>query len=115
MPPSGRRRVKGSKPKLVGDVITACEAWGDPALAPFLALLWRLAAEAARADARNKTRRAVALPALPASLDFSPANDDEVTIEILAPVAGGGPAPLVELPADLIRALDAVSCDRVAA
>ena len=96
-------------------MITACEAQGDPALAPFLALFWRFAAEAARADARHETRKAAAMSALPTSLDFSPANDDAAANEALTPVAGDGPVPLVELPADLIRALDTVLCDQLAA
>ena len=105
----------GLKADVVGAVIRACEAWGDPSLAPFLALLWRFAAEAARADARNKSPMPVAMPALPPSLDFAPANDDAVTNDFLAPVADDGRVPLVELPADLIRALEAVSYDQVAA
>ncbi len=105
----------GLKAELVGAVIGACEARADPALASFLALFWRFAAEAARADTRSKSRTAAAAPALPSSLDFSPANDDAAKREFLAPVADNGRVPLVELPADLIRALDAVSCDRVAA
>ena len=115
----GEHRAKaapGLKTEIAGAVITACEAQGDPALAPFIALFWRFAAEAARADARHETRMAVAMSALPASLDFSPANDDAAANEVpLTPVAGDGPVPLVELPADLIRALDAASCDQVAA
>ena len=106
---------RGLKAELVGAVISACETWGDPALAPFLALLWRFAAEAARTDARSKARIAAAVPALPPSLDFSPANDDAAKHEFLAPVADDGRVPLVELPADLIRALDAVSYDQLAA
>ncbi len=110
-PPEG----PGFKAERIGAIISACESGSDPALAPFLALLWRFAAEAARADARDESRTATAMPALPPSLDFSPANDDAAASELLAPVAGGGPVPLIELPADLIRALDAVSYDQVAA
>lgn len=110
-PPEGQ----GLKAGVVSAVISACEASGDPALAPFLALFWRFAAEAARADASDKTGRALTTPALTLSLDFSPANDDATASELLAPVAGDGRVPLVELPADLIRALDPVLCDQLAA
>ena len=48
---------QGLKSDVVGAVISACEARRDPALAPFLALLWRFAAEAARADARDKNSK----------------------------------------------------------
>jgi uncharacterized protein (DUF2336 family) len=80
---------------LVGAVIKACEAEHDPKLAPFLAFLWRLAAESARADARAKTRSGHVLPP---RLDFAPANDGATADDV---------APPVELPADLVLALDA--------
>jgi uncharacterized protein (DUF2336 family) len=106
---------QGLKADVVGAIIRFCETSGDPAFAPFLALLWRFAAEAARTDARDSSGMPVAPPALPPSLDFPPANDDAVTNDFLIPVADDGRVPLVELPADLIRALDAVSYDQVAA
>ena len=64
------------KPRLVEAVIAACEAECDSALAPILSLLWRFAAEAARAEARTTARPAAGLPRMPPSLDFAPANDD---------------------------------------
>ncbi len=105
----------GLKADVVGAIIRSCETSGDPSLAPFLALLWRFAAEAARTDARDGMGVPIALPALPTKLDFSPANDDTVTNDVLTPVADDGRVRLVELPADLIRALDAVSYDQLAA
>ena len=72
----GAGEGQGLKAELIGAVIRACEAERDPALQPFLALLWRLAAEAARADARTKTRAALKGKVLPPSLDFAPANDE---------------------------------------
>ena len=111
---------EGLKNELIGAVIRACERDGNPALAPFLALLWRFAAEAARADARTKTRAAIrAKPAirgkdLPPSLDFAPANDAPASDAANVPILGAALAdskadlaPLVELPADLVLALDA--------
>ena len=113
----------GLKPRLVEAVITACEAERDPALAPILSLLWRLAVEAARTEARTVARAAAARPPLPPKLDFAPANDDRVSPEtapqgairtLPAPAveAGGSrpskePPPPLEIPRDMIRALDA--------
>jgi uncharacterized protein (DUF2336 family) len=111
----GPAKAQGLKADIVGAVIRACEIRGDPALAPFLALLWRFAAEAARADARNISQIVAATPALPPNLDFSPANDYTAEPELLAPVVDDRRVTLVELPADLIRALDAHPYDQVAA
>ncbi len=113
----------GLKPRLVETVITACEAERDPALAPILSLLWRLAAEAARSEARTVARAAAARPPLPPKLDFEAANDDRFaqetapqgairTLPAPAVEAGGSrpskePPPHLEIPRDLIRALDA--------
>ncbi len=106
----GAGEGQGLKTELIGAVIGDCEAEGDPALAPFLAFLWRLAAEAARADARA----AIAGQVLPPSLDFAPSNDDDVTGRASIPPQGQplsnsseDAAPPVELPADLVLALDA--------
>lgn len=100
----------GLRADLVAAVIAACEREGDPALAPFLALLWRFAAEAARSEARA----ALARRALPPNLDFAPANDDRGVTDVAPAIlaapdgeASGEAAPLVELPADLVLALDA--------
>jgi uncharacterized protein (DUF2336 family) len=57
---------KGLDAGLIAAVIRACEGERDPALAPFLALLWRFAAEAARAEARAKTGAALHAGALSA-------------------------------------------------
>jgi len=94
----GAREDRRLNSDLVGAVISACEAERDPALAPFLAFLWRLAAESTRADARAKTRAGSNRPAMTPSLDFAPANDG---------AAADGVAPPVELPADLVLALAA--------
>jgi uncharacterized protein (DUF2336 family) len=110
----GAGQRDGLKSELVRAVIGACEAEGNPALAPFLALLWRLAAEAARKDARATSREAVDRQVLPPVLDFAPANDDAEKGEGVAPVLGPARchdaadfAPPVELPADLVLALNA--------
>jgi uncharacterized protein (DUF2336 family) len=77
---------------LVQRVIDECEQRDDPALGKVLALLWRFAAEAARAEAAGFAREAVARQ-LPPSLDFSPANDDAgeplmLTMEAASPRTG---------------------------
>jgi uncharacterized protein (DUF2336 family) len=102
------------KAELIGAVIGACETERDPALAPFLALLWRLAAEAARADARARTRAAIKGKALPPNLDFAPANDDPAMGVTNVPIPGvaladgkDNLAPPVELPPELVLALNA--------
>lgn len=90
------RGAEGRSPKsgLLAKLIAACQAEGDPAHSSVLAFLRRLAAEPERAEAQAATDRRV----LPPSLDFAPANDE----------AGvGGVAPPVEIPPDLVLALDA--------
>ena len=64
----------GLRLPLVQAVIDECERRDDPALAKVLALLWRFAAEAVRAEARDAIASAP-LGRLPRNLDFS-ANDD---------------------------------------
>ena len=118
----------GLKLPLVQAVIDECERRDDPALAKVLALLWRFAAEAARAEAAGFARDAIAsapLGRLPRILDFSPANDDagaqltssadferprrgpaqlELSVALADP--SDDPAPRIELPLALIAALD---------
>jgi hypothetical protein len=113
---------------LVQAVIDECERRDDPALNKVLALLWRLAAEAARAEAAGFARDATVsapLGRLPRNLDFSPANDDigaepissadfdlprlvpaqlELSVALSDPSDDG--APRIELPPALIAALD---------
>jgi uncharacterized protein (DUF2336 family) len=119
---------EGLKLPLVEKVIAECERRDDPALTTVLALMWRFAAEAARAEAAGFARDAIAsasLRRLPLSLDFSAANDD-AALELLPsadfdrPYAGppqlelspapadpsDDPAPRIELPPALIAALD---------
>jgi len=109
----GPSEGEGLKLELIEAVIGACEARRDPALAPYLALLWRFAAEAARSDARAKARAAARARALPTALDFAPANDDWLdgaaapTIDATPPDIAGSPAPPIELPADVVLALAA--------
>ncbi len=77
---------------LVQTVIDECERLDNPALAKVLALLWRFAAEAARAEAAGFAREAAASSSggrLPPILDFSPVNDDAGHAPMLT-----GPAPL---------------------
>ncbi len=118
----------GLKLPLVQTVIDECERRDDPALAKVLALLWRFAAEAARAEASSFARDAIAsapLGRLPRNLVFSPANDDAgaeptrnadfdrprsfpAQLELSAALAdpSDDPAPRIELPLALIAALD---------
>jgi len=121
----GAGRVGGLKPRLVEATIAACEAERDPALAPILSLLWRFAAEAARAEAREIGRAAAARPRLPASLGFAPANDHGGSAQraalpgpikaLPAPIALAGrpagpteqPPPPLEISPGRIRSLDA--------
>jgi len=115
---------------LVQKVIDQCEARDDPALAKVLALLWRFAAEAARAEAAGFAREAArsASPGkLPQILDFSPVNDDgageapKLVVDFDWPPEGRAPplelnapptlaseceAPPVELPPDLVAPFD---------
>ena len=68
------------KPLLIEKVIAVCERRDDPALAKAIALLWRFAAEAARAEASGFARSVAAQARtrrLPYSLDFAPAANDD--------------------------------------
>ena len=120
---------EGLKLKLVQTVIDECERRDDPALAKVLGLLWRFAAEAARAEAADFAREAAA-PAsggrLPQILDFSPINDDAGEAPLLIaefdwPSEGNAPplelgpppaeltedqAPPVELPPEPVAPFD---------
>ena len=123
----GGEAGEGLKLSLVQRVIDECERRDDPALGKVLALLWRFAAEAARVEAAGFAGEAIARQ-LPCSLDFSPANDDaggalmltadvdwpRLTAprpEFSATLADSSEdlAPRVELPIDLIAALDAAA------
>ncbi len=118
----------GLKLPLVQTVIDECERRDDPALAKILALLWRFAAEAARAEAAGFARDAITSAAprrLPRKLDFSPANDDagarpapsahfdrprlgpaQLELSVTPAEPNDNPAPRIELPLALIAALD---------
>ena len=121
---------EGLKLKLVQKVIDECERRDNPALSKVLALLWRFAAEAARAEAAGFAREAAASALggqLPRILDFSPANDDAgqapnlvadldrpptaAALLELAPPANPDEdrAPRVELPPELIARLDSAA------
>ncbi len=111
-------RGEGLKSPLVEKVIAACEARKDPALAKILALLWRFAAEAARAEARSFVRHAAVdarAPRLPKNLDFSPAANDQrgqpSLLSVVQVSPGAGPAPRVELPIDLIATFSEAAND----
>ena len=116
------------KLSLVQKVIDACEQRDDPALAKVRALLWRFAAEAAKAEAAHFAREAAA-PAsggrLPLILDFSPVNDDSgqapkliadfawpptgaAPLELAAPsaISSEDRAPRIELPPELVARLN---------
>ena len=68
----------GLKPRLIDATTSACEARNDLKLAPILSLLWRFAAEAARAQARDAAREAEPDEAqLPQALVFVPPANDQ--------------------------------------
>jgi hypothetical protein len=112
----------------VQKLIDACELLNDPALTKVRALLWRFAAEAAKADAARFAREAAASASsgrLPLVLEFSPVNDDSghapkltadfgwpptgaAMLELAAPAANSGDdkAPRVELPPELVARLE---------
>ena len=112
---------------LVQKVIDACELIDDPALAKVRALMWRFAAEAAKAEAAHFAREAAASAStgrLPPLLEFSPVNDDSghapklttdfgwpptgaAMLELAGPAdSGEDRAPRVELPPELVARLD---------
>ena len=116
------------KLSLVQKVIDACEQRDDPALAKVRALLWRFAAEAAKAEAAQFAREAT-IPAsggrLPLVLEFSPVNDDSgqapkliadfgspptgaAPLELAAPsaISSEDQAPPIELPPELVARLN---------
>jgi uncharacterized protein (DUF2336 family) len=68
---------EGLRLELVQTVIDECERLDNPALDKVLALMWRFASEAARAEAGEFAREAASGGRLPQILDFSPVNDDE--------------------------------------
>jgi uncharacterized protein (DUF2336 family) len=116
----------GLKLSLVQKVIDHCERLDDPALAKVQALLWRFAAEAAKAEAAHFARDAAASASggrLPPILEFSAVNDDEhrapklltdfsrvpvdaPLLELEPPPANEDQAPRVELPPELVVRLD---------
>jgi hypothetical protein len=116
----GGTQVEGLNLRLVEKVIAACEERDDPALDKTLSLLWRFAAEAARAEARDFARGASSRRLLQ-SLDFSPAANDQgygasaatIVIDPLGPAVAGfnesdeGVAPRVELPIERRAAREA--------
>jgi uncharacterized protein (DUF2336 family) len=116
----------GLKLPLVQKVIDDCERRDDPALGKVQALLWRFAAEAAKAEAASFAREAAASASAPAGrlppiLDFLPVNDDEDRAPKLIadfsrapggatpPHPAGDPAPRIELPPELVARLDSAA------
>jgi uncharacterized protein (DUF2336 family) len=117
----------GLKLSLVQKVIDECERVDDPALVKVRALLWRFAAEAAKAEAAQFTREATAPTSfgrLPLLLNFSPVNDDSgqapkliadfgwpptgaPALELAAPSGNSSEdrAPRIELPPELVARL----------
>ena len=113
---------------LVQKVIDACELIDDPALAKVRALMWRFAAEAAKAEAAHFAREAAASALggrLPPLLEFSPVNDDpghapKLIADFSKTPVGARPlerdlastnlsddyAPRLELPPELVARLD---------
>jgi hypothetical protein len=113
----------------VQKVIDHCERLDDPALAKVQALLWRFAAEAAKAEAAHFAREAAASASggrLPPLLEFSPVNDEEdqtpkliadfsrvpvdaPPLELEPPPTNEDPAPRIELPPELVARFDAAA------
>jgi Uncharacterised protein conserved in bacteria (DUF2336) len=82
----GSGEGEGLRPALVSATIAACEARRDAELQPIVALLWRFAAEAAKAEARDIASEARRPPAsLPPKLAFTPANDAGRRLLLAAP------------------------------
>jgi uncharacterized protein (DUF2336 family) len=112
---------------LVQKVIDACELIDDPALAKVRALLWRFAAEAAKAVAASFAREAASASSgrLPLVLEFSPVNDDKdrapklvanfsrtsvgappLELDAPPPDPSEDTAPRIELPPELVVRLE---------
>ena len=93
----GAGEAGGLKLRLVEATIRACQAAGDPALGPILSLLWRFAAEAARAEARAIACAATGEAHPPEQLTFAPPNDDSAVLEVglREPVRAVPPAEIV--------------------
>jgi uncharacterized protein (DUF2336 family) len=91
---------------LVSRLIEHCEKLDSPDLAKFLSLLHRFEAEAARLAARDFADNAVAEAQAPQLVRIaSGADAPQLTLE--GPAEEVGQAPPVELPEDLVAALDA--------
>ncbi len=97
---------------LTEQVIAACERRADPSLAHALALLWRLAAEAAREEARQFAADAAAAPTDPPPPSYAPLLIEAVAAaldDFAAPPApaleGDEEAPPLQLSPDLLAAL----------
>jgi uncharacterized protein (DUF2336 family) len=110
---------------LAEQVIEACGARGGPGLAPIQSLLWRLAAEAAREDAREFADEAARTPeprwiaprleppnyapllieAVAAALEDFEAPEVEAPTDPLGPAFDESPAPPVQLPEEMLAAL----------
>ncbi|HEY5203168.1 MAG TPA: DUF2336 domain-containing protein [Roseiarcus sp.] len=113
---------------LVQKVIDACELIDDPALAKVRALMWRFAAEAAKAEAAHFAREAASSATnarLPPILEFSPVNDEAdrapkliadfsrtpvgappLELDMAPRNPGENKAPRVELPRELVARFD---------
>jgi uncharacterized protein (DUF2336 family) len=98
---------EGLKLPLVQAVIDECERLDDPALIKVRALLWRFAAEAAKAEAASYARGAATAPAsrrLPPALTFSPFNDDgDGAPKLIADFSRAPPLELVANPASPVE------------
>jgi uncharacterized protein (DUF2336 family) len=107
--------------KLVQTVIDECERRNDRAFAKVLALLWRFAAEAAKAEAASFAREAASSASggrLPPILEFLPVNDDaerapklladfsQAAVDAPPAKASEERAPRIELPLELVARLD---------
>jgi uncharacterized protein (DUF2336 family) len=101
----GAQRADRLQLPLVGRVIEACEALRSPDMAKLLSLLHRFEAEAARAAARDFAAEAIAHAQAPLLVRLA-AGGEAPLLTLDAPMDEQGEAPPVELPADLVTALD---------
>ena len=90
---------------LVGRAIEACEKLRSPELSNFISLLHRFEAEAARAAARDFAAETIADAQAPLLVRLASGGAAPL-LALAAPAEEHGEAPPVELPADLVAALD---------
>ena len=98
-------RADGLNLRAIGRVIEKCDALRAPELARFISLLHRFEAEAARNAARDFAADAIADAQAPQLVRLAAAGEAPL-LSLEGPQEEQSEAPPVELPADLIAALD---------